>query len=93
MARFQERFQGKKQVFLIRNGEAADAPAMMGYMSQVNRETTFLSMEAGEFEKVFSLEKETQLLAEWAPSQYHLSLLAQTEAGEIAASCNCSYST
>ena len=50
-------------------------------------------MEAGEFEKVFSLEKETQLLAEWAPSQYHLSLLAQTEAGEIAASCNCSYST
>ena len=42
MARYQERFQGKKQVFLIRNGEAADAPAMMGYMSQVNRETTFL---------------------------------------------------
>lgn len=93
MARYQERFQGKKQVFLIRNGEAADAPAVMRYMSQVNRETTFLSMEAGEFEKVFSLEKETQLLAEWAPSQYHLSLLAQTEAGEIAASCNCSYST
>lgn len=92
MARFQERFQGKKQVFLIRNGEAADAPAMMGYMSQVNRETTFLSMEAGEFEKVFSLEKETQLLAEWAPSQYHLSLLAQTEAGEIAGCCNCAYS-
>lgn len=81
MARYQERFQGKKQVFLIRNGEAADAPAVMRYMSQVNRETTFLSMEAGEFEKVFSLEKETQLLAEWAPSQYHLSLLAQTEAG------------
>ena len=44
-------------MFLIRNGEAADAPAMMGYMSQVNRETTFLSMEAGEFEKVFSWRK------------------------------------
>lgn len=93
MARYQEEFQGKKLLFLIRNGEKADAPALVRYMSRVNRETTFLSMEAGEFEKVFSLEKETQLLAEWAPSQYHLSLLAQTEAGEIAASCNCSYST
>lgn len=92
MARYQERFQGKKQVFLIRNGEAADAPAMMGYMSQVNRETTFLSMEAGEFEKVFSLEKETQLLAEWAEAGYHLNLLALTGEGEIAGCCNCAYS-
>ena len=57
MAWYQERFQGKKQVFLIRNGEAADAPAMMGYMSQVNRETTFLSMEPASSRRSFPWRK------------------------------------
>ena len=93
MARYQEEFQGKKLLFLIRNGAKADAPALVRHMSRVNRETTFLSMEAGEFEKIYPVEREAQLLAEWAEAGYHLNLLALTGEGEIAASCNCSYST
>lgn len=82
MARYQEEFQGKKLLFLIRNGEKADAPALVRYMSRVNRETTFLSMEAGEFEKIYPVEREAQLLAEWAEAGYHLNLLALTGEGK-----------
>ena len=82
MARYQEEFQGKKLLFLIRNGEKADAPALVRYMSRVNRETTFLSMEAGEFEKIYPVEREAQLLAEWAEAGYHLNLLALTGRGK-----------
>lgn len=92
MAQYQEEFQGKKLLFLIRNGEKADAPALVRYMSRVNRETTFLSMEAGEFEKIYPVEREAQLLAEWAEAGYHLNLLALTGEGEIAGCCNCAYS-
>ena len=93
MAQYQEVFQGKRQRFLIRSAVGADAPALVRYMSLVNRETTFLSMEPGEFERIFPVEREAQLLEEWAASHYHLSLLALTEDGEIAGSCNCAYST
>ena len=53
MAQYQEVFQGKRQRFLIRSAVGADAPALVRYMSLVNRETTFLSMEPGEFERIF----------------------------------------
>ena len=93
MARYQETFQGKNQQFTIRSATADDAQAVIDYMSLVNRETTFLSMEPGEYKKAFSLERETQLLGEWESSQSHLSLLAVTQEGQIACSCNCSFST
>ena len=62
MAQYQEVFQGKRQRFLIRSAVGADAPALVRYMSLVNRETTFLSMEPGEFERIFPVEREAQLL-------------------------------
>lgn len=93
MARYEEVFQGKGQKFLIRNAVGADAPDMIRYMNIVNRESTFLAMEPGEFERNFPLEKETALLQGWAEGEEHLSLLALAEDGQIAGSCNCSYST
>ena len=89
MAQYQEVFQGKRQRFLIRSAVGADAPALVRYMSLVNRETTFLSMEPGEFERIFPVEREAQLLEEWAASEYHLSLLALAEDGGIAGSRTC----
>ena len=93
MAQYEEVLQGKGQKFLIRNAVGNDASKMIQYMTTVNRESTFLAMEPGEFIKNFPLEKETALLQGWVDSQEHLSLLVLTEDGEIAGSCNCSYST
>lgn len=93
MAQYEEVFQGKKQKFLIRNAVGNDAPKVIQYMTTVNRESTFLAMEPEEFIKTFPLEKETALLQGWADSQEHLSLLVLAEDGDVAGSCNCSYST
>lgn len=93
MALYEEVFQGKDRSFHIRNAVGNDAEKLIQYMEHVNRETTFLSMEPGEFQRIYSVEKETALLQEWTTSETHLSLLAMTEQGEIAGSCNCFYST
>lgn len=93
MAKYEEIFQGKEQKFLIRNAVGSDAPTVIQYMTTVNRESTFLAMEPGEFERIYPLERETALLQGWVDAKEHLSLLVLTEDGDMAGSCNCSYST
>ena len=65
MAHYEEIFQGKSQTFTIRNATGSDAQGLISYMIQVNQETTFLSMEPGEFERSYSAEKEQT----WIPSR------------------------
>ena len=91
MAQYQEVFQGKRQRFLIRSAVGADAPALVRYMSLVNRETTFLSMEPGEFEASYPVEKEASYLDSIAQSQDRQLLIAVTPDGEIAGNCRCEY--
>lgn len=93
MARYEELYQGKTQKFTIRNATGADAAEVIRYMSLVNEESTFLSMEPGEFAAKTTLEHETELLQSLVDSTTHLSLLVQAEDGQIAGSCNCRYST
>ena len=49
MALYEEVFQSKGEVFTIRNAGPQDAQAMLDYMACVDRETTFLAREPGEF--------------------------------------------
>ena len=63
MALYEEVFQSKGAVFTIRNAGPQDAQAMLDYMGCVDRETTFLAREPGEFERGFTLEKERAYLA------------------------------
>ena len=93
MARYHQTFSGKTQDFLIRNAEGNDAQKVVDYLTQVMGETIFLSMYPDECAAKFSLEKERELLTEWADSENTLSLVAETSDGQIAGSCNCSYST
>lgn len=65
MARYQERFPGKSQAFLIRSAAGSDAEKLIAYMVQVNQETTFLSMEPGEFEASYPWRKRRPI---WTPS-------------------------
>lgn len=91
MARYQERFPGKSQAFLIRSAAGSDAEKLIAYMVQVNQETTFLSMEPGEFERGFTLEKERAYLAGCQESSGELFLLAVTPQGVVAGSSHCSF--
>ena len=84
MARYQERFPGKSQAFLIRSAAGSDAEKLIAYMVQVNQETTFLSMEPGEFEASYPVEKEASYLDSIAQSQDRQLLIAVTPNGEIA---------
>ncbi len=88
MSRYKENF-GR---FTIRNAEGADAPKLFYYMEHVDRETTFLAREPGEFAESYTLEQEEKLLAGWAQGDEKLFLIAETEDGEIAATCGCFYS-
>ncbi len=92
MARYQEEFETKGARFRIRNAEDRDAQSLIGFMRYVDRETTFLAREPGEFEASFPPEKEAALLKTWADGEEKLFLMAVTEAGEVAATCGCSYS-
>ncbi len=92
MSHYRKEFQGKDGRFVIRNAEGADAPKLFAYMEYVDRETTFLAREPGEFATSYTLEQETELLAGWAAGDEKLFLVAETEDGEIAATCGCSYS-
>ena len=91
MARYQERFPGKSQAFLIRSAAGSDAEKLIAYMVQVNQETTFLSMEPGEFEASYPVEKEASYLDSIAQSQDRQLLIAVTPDGEIAGNCRCEY--
>lgn len=91
MARYQERFPGKSQAFLIRSAAGSDAEKLIAYMVQVNQETTFLSMEPGEFEASYPVEKEASYLDSIAQSQDRQLLIAVTPNGEIAGNCRCEY--
>ena len=93
MAHYKGMFQGKTEEFIIRNAVGEDAPAILDYMARVDRETTFLAREPGEFEKNYSLETETALLDNQAESAAPLSRLAGSKPGTIAASCVCSFRT
>ena len=91
MARYQERFPGKSQAFLIRSAVGSDAEKLIAYMVQGNQETTFLSMEPGEFEASYPVEKEASYLDSIAQSQDRQLLIAVTPDGEIAGNCRCEY--
>ena len=93
MAHYKAMFQGKTEEFTIRNAVGEDAPAILDYMTRVDRETTFLAREPGEFEKNYSLETETALLDKQAESGASLYLIAVSKNGTIAASCICSFQT
>ena len=91
MARYEEIFQGKSQTFTIRNATGSVAQGLISYMIQVNQETTFLSMEPGEFERSYPVEKEQIYLDSIAQSQDRQLLIAISETGEIAGNCRCEY--
>ncbi len=92
MSYYKEEFQVKGGRFIIRNADGADAPKLFDYMDHVDRETVFLAREPGEFAASYTLEQETELLARWAEGDEKLFLVAETEGGEIAATCGCFYS-
>lgn len=91
MALYEEVFQSKGAVFTIRNAGPQDAQAMLDYMGCVDRETTFLAREPGEFERGFTLEKERAYLAGCQESPGELFLLAVTAQGVVAGSSHCSF--
>lgn len=93
MSFYREEFQGRKQNFTIRNALGTDASAMIRYMGFVDRETTFLAREPGEFEKSYPLHREQAFLKECAEKENILFLLAFSKEGELAATCSCSYPT
>ena len=49
MTSFPQSFQGKTQTFTLRMPQVEDAAALIAYMEVIDRETTFLSREPGEF--------------------------------------------
>ena len=59
----------------------SDAEKLIAYMVQVNQETTFLSMEPGEFEASYPVEKEASYLDSIAQSQDRQLLIAVTPRG------------
>ena len=91
MALYEEVFQSKGAVFTIRNAGPQDAQAMLDYMGCVDRETTFLAREPGEFEQGFPLEKERAYLAGCQESPGELFLLAVTPQSLVAGSSHCSF--
>lgn len=91
MALYEEVFQSKGEVFTIRNAGPQDAQAMLDYMACVDRETTFLAREPGEFEQGFPLEKERAYLAGCQESPGELFLLAVTPQSLVAGSSHCSF--
>jgi len=93
MARYREEFETKGARFIIRNAEGEDAQSIIDFMRYVDRETTFLAREPGEFDASFSVEQETALLQGWADGGEKQFLVAVAESGEIAATCGCFYSS
>ena len=90
MTSFPQSFQGKTQTFTLRPPQVEDAAALIAYMEVIDRETTFLSREPGEFAQNFTLEKEQAYLRSCLEDEGQLFLIAFDEAGSIAATCNCS---
>lgn len=90
MQPYQETFQSKGQTFTIRTPQVEDAAALIAYMEEIDRETTFLSREPGEFAQNVTLEKEQAYLRSCLEDEGQLFLIAFDEDGSIAATCNCS---
>ena len=90
MTSFPQSFQGKTQTFTLRPPQVEDAAALIAYMEVIDRETTFLSREPGEFAQSITLEKEQAYLRSCLEDEGQLFLIAFDEAGSIAATCNCS---
>lgn len=90
MTSFPQSFQGKTQTFILRPPRVEDAAALIAYMEVIDRETTFLSREPGEFAQSVTLEKEQAYLRSCLEDEGQLFLIAFDEAGSIAATCNCS---
>ncbi len=91
MAKHREIFETKGTRFILRNAEGADAEKIIEFMRHVDSETTFLAREPGEFDASFTVERERDLLAGWAEGEEKLFLAAETEDGQIAATCGCFY--
>lgn len=89
MSKYQEIFETKDQLFLLRNAEECDASKILRFMQYVDHETTFLAREPGEFKASYPLETEASLLKSWSEGEAKLFLIAETENGEIAATCGC----
>lgn len=89
MARYLENFSAKDDVFCLRNAEEADAEKLFTFMDIIDRETTFLAREPGEFRQSYTLEQERTLLRGWADGDTKLFLVAETQTGDIAATCGC----
>lgn len=89
MARYREAFETQGRRFLLRSAEETDARKLIDYMRAVDRETTFLAREPGEFEAEYTPEKEAALLKGWAEGDEKLFLVAEAETGELAATCGC----
>ena len=89
MTSFPQSFQGKTKTFTLRLPQVEDAAALIAYMEEIDRETTFLSREPGEFAQNFTLEKEQAYLRSCLEDEGQLFLIAFDEAGSIAATSNC----
>ena len=91
MALYEEVFQSKGAVFTIRNAGPQDAQAMLDYMGCVDRETTFLAREPGEFERGFTLEKERAYLTGCQESPGRAVPAGCNGPGLVAGSSHCSF--
>lgn len=89
MTSFPQSFQGKTQTFTLRPPQVEDAAALIAFMEVIDRETTFLSREPGEFAQNVTLEKEQAYLRSCLEDEGQLFLIAFDEDGSIAATCNC----
>ena len=90
MQPYQETFQSKGQAFTIRTPRVEDAAALIAYIEVIDRETTFLSREPGEFAQNVTLEKEQAFLRSCLEDEGQLFLIVEDGDGSIAATCNCS---
>lgn len=89
MQPYQETFQSKGQTFTIRTPRVEDAAALIAYMEVVDRETTFLSREPGEFALNVTLEKEQAYLRSCLEDEGQLFLIVEDGDGSIVATSNC----
>ena len=86
MQPYQETFQSKGQTFTIRTPRVEDAAALIAYMEVIDRETTFLSREPGEFAQNVTLEKEQAYLRSCLEDEGQLFLIVEDGDGSIVAS-------
>lgn len=93
MSQHREIFESKGKRFIIRNATPEDVQAIYVFMDHVDRETTFLAREPGEFELAYPPEKEAAFLKHNAESEDCSFLVAEAENGELAGTCGIQWSS